>query len=114
MGHAMTTASPTSVSAAKAIVSNAIVTDAKSLAFCGLSFSNLAYTGVNDALSAPSPKSRRNKFGNWNAIKNASIVEWVPNTRLCAASRARPENRLTNVNKETVRACFSNDMIHTP
>ena len=78
-------------------------------ALAGSSRSRRAYSGRNAALSAPSPKRRRKRFGSWNAKKNASVKALIPNRRLIAASRASPVTRLAIVIRLTVRESRSSD-----
>ena len=46
--------------------------------------------GMNAALNAPSPNRRRNRFGSFNATKNASAIGPVPISAAISMSRAKP------------------------
>ena len=61
--------------------------------------------GTNAAVSAPSPNSRRNKFGNVNAVTKAEANPLAPNMAVTKTSRASPKNRENTVAKETMLIC---------
>ena len=53
--------------------------------------------GTNACENAPSAKIRRNKLGNLNATKKASVAMPAPNARAIIASRTKPNMRDTIV-----------------
>ena len=57
--------------------------------------------GINAAVKAPSPSSRRKRLGSVNAAVNAELRRLAPNTAVINISRNRPNTRDTMVNAET-------------
>ena len=63
---------------------------------------------MNAAVRAPSPKSRLNKFGIRNPIKNASAATLSPSAAARMASRNKPANREISVRMLTSTAWPTN------
>ena len=67
-------------------------------------------TGMNADVSAPSPSSRRNKFGNCHANTNAEFIAPTPNSAYDNESRANPSTRDPSVETDTTNTfckCFA-------
>ncbi len=62
---------------------------------CVFSFS--LKIGMNAAVNAPSPSSRRNRLGIWNASRNALATHVVPMKFAYTISRTMPRMRLSRV-----------------
>ena len=74
---------------------------------CQVSFSFLSLSlnsGINDAVSAPSPKILLDKLGIVRAVMKADIAPLVPKKRAKRISRARPLNRLAKFPKAVFTA----------
>src|SRR5689334_11988371 len=96
--------SPAMVRAPSQKVITANASEANWRAACGPSALSMpANSGTNAALNAPSPNSRRNRFGNFSATKNASATGPAPSIAAISMSRAKPSTRLAMVQPPTVR-----------
>ena len=62
-----------------------------------------ANSGTKAALNAPSPNSRRNRFGSRSATKNASATGPAPSRAAISESRRKPSIRLARVQPPTVK-----------
>ncbi len=108
------TTSPTTVIPANNIATTTTHSDANRRASAGSSLSSFVYRGIKAAVNAPSPNSRRNRFGTMNPIKNASSTIDAPNVAANTASRTKPNTRDTNVNPLTNAACPINPPPESP
>src|SRR5690606_14560919 len=67
--------------------------------------------GTKAELKAPSANSRRNRFGNRNATRNASDTAPVPSAAAMNMSRMKPSARLDAVAPPTVTKLRSSDIV---
>ena len=81
------------------------LTKTKARGRCPAANSSLS-VGTIAAVSAPSPNSRRNRFGKVNAVTKAEASALVPNTAVTSMSRPSPSTRDTMVAAETMPMFF--------
>ena len=73
----------------------------------------LVKTGRKAAVSPPSPKSRRARFGSVHAMTNASATAPLPSSAACRTSRVSPSARLVAVSPPRPAALLASERAAT-